>query len=347
MHSEALTLATFGQVLHDRGTRLDLPLLFSFDCDQTLVDRERGTHFTSPDVVQMFARLRATSQCHIAINTGRDAASYAPIGRNLDHDAPCIFVSGRVVRLNSHSPELVFGALPLAVKEQIWRLFTLGVCPFLDVKTPAGYYYLTSDARGVSKYFGHHRSPSWFVDVETRIVAIERAERAKEAYFDEPSVRIDAPLWRDQNAQIVEAIDRKDLDSVREELVALFNASPDQNLMFLPAPTFAGNAQDLSALGSVRIMVASTEVNKGTGLRALAEILGIREANILSFGDSSGLVASDQSVKVHLPGSLLFITEEGDAEAKASADSLIGSVQDDGVPKAVAQLLRLKELMGG
>lgn len=343
---EELSLAALGHFLQSKGTRLDQPFLFSFDCDQTLVDRTRGPHFTSQEVINMFTKLCGDSQYRIAINTGRDAASYAPVGRLLQHDGPCLFVSGRVLRLDGACSALPHAALSKATKEHLWQLFADGVCPFLDVKTTQGYGYYTAQGRNTTDYLGHHRPPSWFDEVEKKVIALDRPDRATGKYFDEEIVRIDAPFWRDRHPHICEAIESRDLSSVEEELEALLQISPRDMLMLLPAPTAAGNARKMRAVASVRIMKANSQVNKGTGLRALAKLLGIRQQNILSFGDSSGPVASDRLVKEVLPHSLLFITEDGDARAKGDADFIIGSASKDGVPKAVARLLRMKGSVG-
>ena len=337
---QALSLPQLRSALEKAGTRLDRPLLLSFDCDDTIVDRARGPNFITPAVVQMFESLRNQPRIHLAINTGRDALSYLPIEKQIGAVDSCLFVAGRVLRRGCETSVLANARLSSELLARTWDLFKDQVVPYLDIKHEGGFYFIAPRHLGAEKYFGHDRPPDWFAQIDKPIYYLEEEPDPRAILMKTAVVRMEVPLLRKRHPTLVGMIDRKELESATDELCALFGPHPP-DVMYLPAATSHLQDQSLRAIGSLRLLCDSKLANKGTALRHLAHLLEIPECNVMSFGDSSSPVASDSAVADYMPGAHVFIAANGDERALERADFIMPSVQNEGAVLAVSKLAQL------
>lgn len=108
--------------------------LLAIDCDRTIVDRQKSSHFLSDEVINSFQKLRHHSSFIVTINTGRDRTSYQPIQNKLSHIDPCIFLSGRVLHFKNQIVTLPEAIIPHSFCCLLWKLLWNGKIPFLDIK---------------------------------------------------------------------------------------------------------------------------------------------------------------------------------------------------------------------
>lgn len=318
------------------GALLDKPCLLAFDCDDTIADRSRGSHFITTDVKKMFSTLRNDKRFKIAINTGRDRLCYRPIERQIGLVDGCIFVAGRVLSTSSSFDLLPHALVSANLRKRILHLLKEEVIPFVEVRTRDGFFFLTKNEQHHRAFMGHDRPPSWFEEMECPIYTDE--SKFQELLMGNDVVRVDVALFRDQHPKIVTAISKKNLDDVSPQLNELLIDL--KGVTVSPVPTSPEQDQLLESLGALCLFSDSQLVNKGKGLEILARNWEIPEGNVLSFGDSASPDASDLAVAHYLPKSHLFIAENGDLKAKEKADFIIGSVQEDGVARAVDLIIK-------
>ncbi len=336
---ESISAHALREHLLANGARFDQPLLMSFDCDDTIVDRSQGPHYIAPSVAEMFHQLRNHRHVKTAINTGRDALSYQPVGRQIGPVDACLFVAGRVMRISEKTTILPHSSLLARLRERAWYLLQTEIAPYVEVRTSHSSYFISNRIEGVEKYMGHDRPPDWFDQIERHIIYTDDEQNARRLITSDDVVRLDVALFRDKHVKLVEAIEKKQLSLAKNELQELF---PDLNHVtcspILPSPQ---QATEIDAVGALCLFSDSGLSNKGKGLQILASNFKIPDHNIFSFGDSSSTDASDLAVADYLSNSHLFIASNGDERAKKQADFIIASIGQKGVVKAVTEILRL------
>lgn len=335
------TLSNLKHHFQTRGYQPHKPLLIALDADNTIIDREKGSHALSCAVVDMFRALRKNSQFIVAMNTGRDIYNYGPIQKQTGHLEPNIFLSGRVIRYQGHLYVDEKGVFSVELKNKLWDQFIKGSIPFLDVKHPEGNMFFVQGSRVLAQYYGHHRPSDWFNGLPLHLIDIDTNADASEIFKKLKILRVEMPITREsQNADLLEAINAGNQKLVRELVVKTFHLVEEMDeLLFVPAPTNSTRGSMVREIGSVRILTRDRLVNKGTGLHLLAEFLQIEDGNIIYIGDSAGDKTNDTLVKTVMPTSTLMITDNGDEAAKRQADFIIRSVRDNGVPQAVDMLM--------
>lgn len=316
------------------------PLLISLDGDQTIVNRNKGSHFMSRAVIKMFKKLRKNKQFILTMNTGRDLTNYAPLQKQTGHREPNILLSGRIIYYQGKAIIDKKALFSKSLKIKLWRQFVDGSIPFLDVKHKKGNTFFVKKSRNLTKYYGHHRPLDWFRVIKMNIMDIDINKETENIFYALDIVRAEIPfLLNSQNAGIIKAINNKDQRVVKKYALANLDLENSVDLMFIPAPTHKSRQEIVKKIGSIRILIHDKYVNKGTGLHWLAKLINIPPANIVYFGDSAEDKANDIIVKKLLPSATLIITGNGGAEAKKIADFTVESVARDGVPKAVDKLI--------
>lgn len=97
--------------------------------------------------------------------------------------------------------------------------------------------------------------------------------------------------------------------------------------------TFAADYSVIRA-GRVFLEVMAKGVDKGQGLRDLGEKIGIDPAEMMAFGDEGNDLAMFDAV------GLAVCMGNGTAEAKAHADYVTASNDEDGISQAIARFIR-------
>ncbi len=331
----------FKEFFLNKGTNLKQSLLLSFDCDRTIIDRNKSSHHINIEIINLFAQLQAHPQLIPIINTGRDLTNYQPIQRQLKGDMPCIFLSGRVIKQKMNIETAAQALLPLSFKEKVWEYFYRGSIPFIEVKYEQGLLFFTYCDRQVEDLLAHHRPADWYKNLEKPIIDVKEKDLSKDIFMNLPIVRMEIPFLKRNCLLIYQLIYQKKQLELEQNLIEFFHLDQDHPLLFVPVHTAAFKEKEGKEIGSVRVMVKNEHINKGIGLKNLAHKMEIAEANIICFGDSSGETAGDQIIKTHLPQATLLITDEGDLLAKQKADYLIPSVSYNGVTLAVNRILDL------
>lgn len=336
---ESISANVLREHLLTKGARFDQPLLMSFDCDDTIVDRSQGPHSIAPSVTKMFCHLRNHQHVKVVINTGRDALCYQPVEKQIGPVDACLFVAGRVMRTSEKTAILPNSSLSAALRERARSLLQTQIVPYIEVRTSRGSYFISNRIKGVEKYMGHDRPPDWFDQIERPIIYTDDEQNVRRLMTKDDVVRLDVALFRDKHGKLVEAIEKKQLSWAQNELDELF---PDLNYVTCsPISASPQQAAEIRAVGALCLFSDSELSNKGKGLQILAQNLKIPDHNIFSFGDSSSTDASDLAVADYLPNSHLLIGSNGDERAKKQADFIIASIGEKGVVKAVSELLRL------
>lgn len=342
---DQLTRTRLWEYFNKKGYKNDKPLLLSFDADKTIVDRSRGAHFMSEAVKEMFQKLIENKHFVVTINTGRDATNYLPIQEQTNHREPNIFVSGRVIRHKGKvytDPQAVFSN---GLKSNLWDQFIKDAIPFLDVKHSNGNTFFVKGSRNLEKYYGHHRPVDWFDALPFEIIDADTEKTAQEKFNKLQVVRVEIPfLYRNEPVEVLEAINKEDAKKAQRIAEERLKIENELDLLFVPAPAHSTRGGEMKTeIGSIRIVVHDKYVNKGTGLKYLAELLSIHEQNIICFGDSAGDKANDAIIKTVLPKATLIITGDGEREAKGFADFIVEPVERDGVPKSVDKLIEFQK----
>jgi len=219
-----------------------------------------------------------------------------------------------------------------------------GHIPFLDVKHAQGNTFFIQGSRKLEKYYGHHRPRDWFEQIKMNIVDVEKNQQAKNFFYALDLVRIEIPvLYDNKSAKLIKAINSQDQKTVTREAVKKFKINNSVDLMFIPAPTNKTRKGIAGKIGSIRILVHDKYVNKGVGLKKLANLVKVPESNIVYFGDSAADKANDIIVKKVLPKATLIITDNGEDKAKKYADFIVEPVSKDGVPRAVNKLTKFQK----
>lgn len=326
--------------LQTKGYQKNKPILLSLDGDQTIVNRDKGAHFMSQAVINMFKKLRTNSQFVLTMNTGRDLTNYMPLQKQTGHIEPNILLSGRIIYYQGKAIVNKKALFSKSLKTKLWSQFITGRIPFLDVKHKQGNTFFVKKSRNFAKYYGHHRPIDWFEQIKMNILDIDANKKVKNIFYSLGIVRTEIPvLFKRKNADIIKAINRKDQQTVKKYALVNLDLKNSVNLMFIPAPTHKSRKEIVKKIGSIRILVHDKYVNKGVGLQKLSKLVKTPEANIVYFGDSAEDKANDVIVKKLLPQATLIITGNGGAEAKNLADFIVETVAKDGVPKAVDKLI--------
>jgi hydroxymethylpyrimidine pyrophosphatase-like HAD family hydrolase len=200
-------------------------------------------------------------------------------------------------------------------------------------------------SRGLERYYGHHRPIDWFNALPFDIIDADTEKTAQEKFDNLIVVRVEIPLlYKNEPIEVLRAINKE--DSKKVEIIAKERLRIENklDLSFVPAPVHITRGEQMKTeIGSIRIAVHDKYVNKGTGLKYLAELLNIPEQNIVCFGDSAGNKANDAIIKKVLPKATLIITSDGERTAKEFADFLTEPVERNGVPKAIDKLIEFQE----
>jgi HAD superfamily hydrolase (TIGR01484 family) len=88
----------------------------------------------------------------------------------------------------------------------------------------------------------------------------------------------------------------------------------------------------MSFQGEEMITLTAPGVDKGTGLRALCEALGIDPSEVVAFGDS------EVDLPMFAVAGLSVAMANGTEEAKAGAGMITGSADEDGVAEAIGRI---------
>ena len=313
-----LNLAQIREYFYQKGYRSDKPLLLSFDGDKTTVDRNRGAHYMSGTVRAMFKKLSLDKRFIVSMNTGRDATNYLPLQKQTGHSEPNIFVAGRVIRhqgkIYTH-PQAVF---PKLCKEVLWKQFTQGIIPFLDIEHGKGNTFFVQGSRKLQKYYGHHRPVDWFNELDIEVVDTDVVKNARKLFDELDIVRAEIPVfYKDEPVEVLEAINQEEQGRVTEIARSKLGVQGKVDLLFVPAPTNKTRGEKMrKEIGSIRMLIHDKYVNKGVGLKNLAKMVGVPDQNIVYFGDSAADKSNDAIVKTVLPACTLIITSSGEKKAK-------------------------------
>jgi hydroxymethylpyrimidine pyrophosphatase-like HAD family hydrolase len=339
-HIQNIKPEIFLRYFRDKKICLNSPFLLAIDCDRTLVDRKRGSHFVSDEVISMFNDLRNDKRFIVAINTGRDLTSYRPIQVKLSHLQPCLFLSGRVLYHSSQLVTLPSAVIPQSFCSVVWEKFKNEGIPFLDIKHERGNTFFVLENRDMKKYYGLYKPIDWFNSVCQNENVLTK-ECKEDCFHNLKVVRFEIPFFKTDYREIVDAIQENNREEVSQMAMNFFGLKNCDLLQFIPVNVDSLRKKYLKEVAYIRVVVNAELVNKGTGVKALMNYLSIPEPNVICFGDSAGDTASDAVIKQVLPHSTLFITEDGDTRAAKCADFLIKSVSKNGVPEAVSLLTQL------
>lgn len=316
------------------------PVLLSIDCDRTLVDRNKGAHFVSDDVVSMFNDLRKESHFVVTINTGRDLTSYRPIQDKLSHTEPCLFLSGRVLHYSNQTITLPFSEIPHPFCTSVWNKIQKQEIAFIDTKHELGNTLFVLQGKIMKEYYGLYKPLDWFDLVHPNEIVISR-DTSADLFHQYKIVRMEIPFFKTDHEEIVEAIEENNREKVQQMISDFFGRENCELLRFIPARINSSWKTSKTGIAYVRVLVNPAYVNKGTGIKALMKQLSIPETNVMCFGDSSAETASDSIIKQILPKATLFLVEDGDTQACQDADFLIQSVGNNGVPEIIARLVNV------
>lgn len=282
--------------LKGNGYDPSVPLLVSLDCDRTLVDRSRGSHAVSQAVADYFCKLKEKRGVIVVINTGRDWASYQPLIRYFGYDTPCLFVSGRVMHYDGQRVAHPESLLPRAFLSNITDFALDQQLPYLDVKTPSMNVFWKS-SETPEQLFCPFKPFDWMDGIAPRIEPME--ELCHDALLESDPVRLEIPILKRMNPSLFELVKRGDKPSLAEWAHRTLSSDA---LEVLSIPSRKELADEITTL---RLMSSNSKVNKGIGLKTLAERMSIPERNIIAVGDSNDDTAGDCIIKTHLPNSIL------------------------------------------
>ncbi|MBN8828012.1 MAG: HAD hydrolase family protein [Sphingobacteriia bacterium] len=334
---ENISIDELKSYLLEKGFKPNNRIIFSLDCDRTIVNRAISSHFVSDEVITVLSKLKFNPSIITVINTGRDITSYNPL-ENMLGELPGIYLSGRVIKYNNNIEVINEGIIEESLKNKLWELFSNNIIPFLDIKHKNGAIYFAYKNRNLEQYLGHHRPLDWFDLVKKNIIYADENEEAYKLYNDLVILRAEIPFIEDYVNNTFNITKEKNFLSAKDALYKLLNLPQEYPLHFsmLTSP----KTRTLDNIVTIKLLFNNHYVNKGLGLKIFAEELGVNGENIFSFGDSADLSTNDCSIKDYLPGAHLFITEDGDEAAKSVADYIISSVINNGVPKAIEKILR-------
>jgi hydroxymethylpyrimidine pyrophosphatase-like HAD family hydrolase len=330
--------------LQGKGYEPSRPLLLSIDGDKTIVNRDQGAHFISSDVKKIFKDLQEDTRFIVSMNTGRDRRNYLPIQLQNNHAEPNIFLAGRAIYYDDTVITPKEAILSKELQAILWKKFTSGELGFLDIKTADDNLFFISSSRNLHKLLGHHRPKGWFDNLEFNAIDIDTDPAAEEKYLSLDILRAEIPFTKTQNAALLKTINGKDREALRNSMHLFFEDIEVSDINFIPAPTNRSHDPHyIDQVASVRIVTSERLVNKGTGLKVLADALNVPYQNIVFFGDSAEDKANDAIVKTILPECTLIITDNGEENAKKYADFITDNVASDGVPKAIKKLIRFQD----
>lgn len=342
-HIQDLNVKELASHLLRKGWQREKPFLLAMDCDRTLVDRSKGAHFISAEVIAMFQKFNTHPNFILAINTGRDWTSYQPLQAKLSHSQPCLFLAGRVLQHQNLSSVYPEALLPKVFCQAVWKKFIQGHIPFLDVKHREGNIFFAVKNRLMGAYYGSYRPVDWFKNIHIEECLVEQESNqevnALSKFLKMDIVRLEIPLMCHENELLFQAVQKSDQKMMLKLFASFLNLTEKQLermhvIPILPHPSRA----DLKDIFFIRLIIHNAFVNKGVGIRQLMQSLSLPEGNVICFGDSAGATASDAVIKTVLPKATLFITDDGDHQAQAKADFLIKGVSNNGVPEAVSLL---------
>lgn len=326
--------------LIDKKPDLTKPLVLAIDCDRTIVDRNKGSHSTTKEVIELFQKVQNDERFLVVVNTGRDKSNYHPVQIQISHKEPCLFLSGRVLQHDNQSVTLPGACIPRSFCERLWEKFITGEIPFLDVKHATGNALFALPSRSVQHYFGLYKPKDWYEHITLK-------ESEDENYFHSlNSVRFELPFMKKEHPEIYTSIVTNDNDNLRVLLIKFFGLDSHSPMYFIPVKVHKTYAKYHEEIAYVRVMINTKEINKGTGMKMLLQKFGIPYENLICFGDSAGDSASDSAIKQVIPESTLLITEDGDPHAISKADFIIDGVGNNGVPKAFNYILESLTICG-
>jgi HAD superfamily hydrolase (TIGR01484 family) len=316
--------------LLSKGFQFDQPVVLAIDCDRTIVDRKIGSHFINEDIVEALQRIANNPRFIIMINTGRDLASYSPLQKKLGFIESGLFLSGRVFFSKDRISILSKAQISSSFCRVLWAKLQDKKIPFLDVKYEKGNAFFSNDV--MRSYYALYKPKDWLEGFQYT------ESKDEEEFISLKSARIEIPLLKKDHPELVDAINKKEHYLIEKLAISLFGQQESQGVQFIPL-TIHPSRRDLGCeIAFLRAVVDGEKVNKGTGLQTVLKMLGISDSNLICFGDSAGLSASDSVIKKVIPLSTLLIVEDGDPDAIKEADFLIKSVSQSGVAEAISHI---------
>jgi len=327
------------QLLNENHFNRSIPFLISLDCDNTIVERKRSSHWISPRTLAAIREILTNPKFILVFNTGRDCTNFQPIQVAIGEPVNSIFVGGRIIQ----TKEILFAdpkaILPKAFLQTLAYKMRVGEIPFLDVKHKLGNTFIILESEFAKPFLGHHRPADWYDSFQIDVIYASESniEQILDNFPD--IVRIEVPFFNLNNSKIVLKINANErLEEAFFDFLEYTN--PDQNLMIVGAPTHPSRRLLRDQVASIRVMITNQLVNKGTGLKWLQSHHQIPDTNVIAIGDSAAPTANDVIIRRMIPQSLLLIPSDAEAEAKKEASLLIPPLTSMGVAQILEGLMK-------
>jgi hydroxymethylpyrimidine pyrophosphatase-like HAD family hydrolase len=135
-------------------------VLFSFDVDRTLVDRNRSVHSVSPSLRKEILLLNRNPNIAVVLNTGRDLIGLQEFDAELAAALDALYLSGRAIRRRGIVEVEPAAILPCELVEKTLKAAERLNMPFIDIKTSSG--VLNIRIRDSSLPFGFQKPLNWY-----------------------------------------------------------------------------------------------------------------------------------------------------------------------------------------
>lgn len=132
---------------------------------------------------------------------------------------------------------------------------------------------------------------------------------------------------------VLAELDRSEPEYARIQKVLVYDLSVDLDELYNHVTTVVGDDAVVSYSGLPFLELAAGQVTKATALELLTTDLGITAAEVACFGDNHNDVPMLQWA------GRSYVMENGTDDAKAEADEVIGSNDEDAVADKIDQLL--------
>lgn len=301
-----LSTISLQQHLKTRGFDYNAPLLASFDCDRTLVNRKQGAHFISPLTKELYQKLKNKKEIISIINTGRDWTAYQPLLPALGSPSIALFLSGRVLLSKGMLSPLPFAALSKSTVKAIYSFTKRYELPFLDAQFSFG--NIIWKKSGISAdFFKPFKPIDWLNPLKIEIRSLEELNLSE--LLSSKLIRAEIPIFVNSNKELYNIIKTKNIVQLRKYMKSFFLIEELEILPILSRPSL------LEPIVTLRIMTSNKKINKGIGLKHLVENLGIPHQNVIMIGDSNDPTASDCVIKKYLPQSTLCLISKTQSQA--------------------------------
>ncbi len=273
-------------------------VVLSVDLDDTLVNREMGPNYITPNTFDAFKNVLAKKNTITLINTGRERYGYESFCRDAINVKNAILGAGSVIE---HKGEYNFD--PVAEIESnllkaIFNLIKKKKLPFADM----AYFYDRSIVHNLDRYsilFFSQNPAGWF-DVYPKISHVDEGIQYDKVF------RIEFPIVKSEYPNLF-----NDLADKRKNCFPLFQeilgSDVKLNKEYLIKRKSFFKEQLRDEVVFARLEVNETVVNKGTGLKLWFEKSGLNagDCTIIHIGDKDHGVVNDTIIKSVFPESII------------------------------------------